>query len=64
MYGRDPATENELQLLNVLREDKYVLDVSIFPKNRMANLRGKELKAVTFVRPADVYIGNSSFSLL
>ena len=58
MYGRDPETENELKLLNVLKENKYVLDVSIFPKNRMANLHGKELKAVTFVRPADVYIGN------
>ena len=54
--------ENEIKLLNVLKNEKYLLDAPIFPKNRLQNLRGKSLNAVTFVRPADVYFENGEWA--
>ena len=45
--------------MNVLKNDKLLLDIPIFPKNRLQNLNGKQLTAVTFVRPADVYKGGT-----
>ena len=62
VYGRKPENENEIKLLNVLKNEKYLLDAPIFPKNRLQDLRGKSLNAVTFVRPADVYIENGEWA--
>ena len=42
--------------MNILNEGGFFYQDLIFPKERFQNMHKKNLKVVTFVRPAEVYI--------
>ena len=58
IYGRGFENDKELTLLNVWNNDGYIWPLSVYPKGRMKNLRGTEIRATSFHYPPVNYKEN------
>ena len=58
IFGRRFENDKELALLNVWNKDGYIWPSSVYPKGRMKNLRGTEIRATSFQYPPVNYKEN------
>ena len=55
VLARNPANEDEIKLMNIWKDGKFMFENKIFPNNRLRDLHGKVLTATTFDRAPAVY---------
>ena len=55
VLARNPDMEDEIKLMNIWKDGKFMFENKIFPNNRLRDLHGKVLTATTFDRAPAVY---------
>ena len=58
IFARSVENDKELTLLNVWNKGGYIWTSSVYPKGRMKNLRGTEIRATSFQYPPVNYKEN------
>ena len=51
VFGRSLKNDNEIKILNIWKNGRYVWDSSVYPKGRMKNLKGNTIRATSFEYP-------------
>ena len=58
IFGRSLDNDKELTVLNIWDNGKYTWNTPVYPKGRMSNLKGAEIKATSFQFPPFNYQEN------